>query len=281
MKETHIFAPVNKIIPFSCVDGFGNRTAIFLQGCNQDCLYCHNPETIHMCENCGDCVKVCPAQALSLVDGKVVYDKEKCCSCDTCLATCTKGASPKICWLTPEKLFEQVKDYLPFIDGITTSGGECSLYPDFLTKFYSMIKAVNKTTYMDTNGQVPLWERPDLLAVMDKTMVDLKAGTDEDHQKLTGRSAKFPIENIRHLARAGKLYEIRTVVVPGIVDNRKTVEVGSRLIADYPEVRYKLIKFRHYGVRKDFSATPEPSDEMMNELRMIAEVSGVRDIVIT
>lgn len=276
-----ITAPVNKIISFSCVDGFGNRTAIFLQGCNQDCLYCHNPETIHMCTSCGACVKVCPGQALSMREGTVIYHKELCCNCDNCISVCKACASPKISWLSAQALFEQVKDYLPFIDGITTSGGECSLYLDFLLEFYSLIKAAGKTTYMDTNGQVPLWERPDVLAVMDKAMVDLKAGTDEDHKKLTGRTAKLPIDNIQRLAEMGKLYEIRTVVVPGVVDNRKTVEVGSRLIAGYPEVRYKLIKFRHYGVRKNFSATPEPSDEMMNELKMIAEVSGVRDIVLT
>ena len=37
---------VRRILPFSSVDGPGNRTAIFLQGCNFNCLYCHNPETI-------------------------------------------------------------------------------------------------------------------------------------------------------------------------------------------------------------------------------------------
>ena len=37
--------PVNKIIPFSSVDGPGNRTAVFVQGCNFNCHYCHNPET--------------------------------------------------------------------------------------------------------------------------------------------------------------------------------------------------------------------------------------------
>ena len=39
---------VNKIIPFSNVDGPGNRLSIFFQGCNFDCLYCHNPETIEV-----------------------------------------------------------------------------------------------------------------------------------------------------------------------------------------------------------------------------------------
>lgn len=40
--------PVHEIIPFANVDGSGNRTAIFVQGCNLNCVYCHNPETIEM-----------------------------------------------------------------------------------------------------------------------------------------------------------------------------------------------------------------------------------------
>lgn len=41
-------ALVRKIIPFSTVDGPGSRTAVFFQGCNLNCGYCHNPETIDM-----------------------------------------------------------------------------------------------------------------------------------------------------------------------------------------------------------------------------------------
>ncbi|MCG8572187.1 MAG: 4Fe-4S cluster-binding domain-containing protein, partial [Spirochaetes bacterium] len=46
MSKTGI---VNKIIPFSHVDGPGNRFALFLQSCNFNCNYCHNPETIRLC----------------------------------------------------------------------------------------------------------------------------------------------------------------------------------------------------------------------------------------
>lgn len=284
IPETHgyaVTAPVNKIIPFSCVDGFGNRTAIFLQGCNQNCLYCHNPETINLCRNCGACVKTCPAGALSMMDGAVMFDYGKCCSCDTCLKTCTYDASPKIRNMTPGQLLDEVKTYFPFINGVTTSGGECSLYLDFLKEFYTMVKEAGKTTYMDTNGQVPLWGREDILGVTDMTMIDLKAGSEEDHRKLTGADLAVPVENIRQMAKMGKLYEIRTVVVPGVVDNLRTVELGSSLIAPYPEVRYKLIKFRHYGVRKNFAATKEPSDTMMEELKERAVALGVKEIVVT
>lgn len=271
---------INKIIPFSCVDGFGNRTAIFLQGCNQDCQYCHNPETIHLCTGCGACVNVCPAKALSMSKGRVIYDPETCCGCDTCLHTCTINASPKTRLMDAETVFSQIQSYFPFIDGITTSGGECTLYPGFLTELYRLVKAAGKTTYMDTNGQAPLWELPELLEVTDQTMIDLKAGTSKDHIRLTGRSYELPAENIRRMAEMGKLYEIRTVVVPDIVDNKKTVELGSQLIAAYPNIRYKLIKFRRYGVRKQFSDIREPSDEMMEELRQTARDLGVENVVL-
>jgi pyruvate formate lyase activating enzyme len=39
-------ASVADVIPFSWVDGPGNRFVLFLQGCNFNCLACHNPQTI-------------------------------------------------------------------------------------------------------------------------------------------------------------------------------------------------------------------------------------------
>ena len=95
-------ATVNKIIPFSSVDGPGNRTAIFLQGCGFNCQYCHNPETIHTCIHCGTCVPYCKPGALTMVDGRVRYDITKCVLCDECFHHCPHGASPRTREMTPE-----------------------------------------------------------------------------------------------------------------------------------------------------------------------------------
>ena len=38
-KNKMIYAPINKIIPFSNVDGPSNRTAIFFQGCPFNYVY--------------------------------------------------------------------------------------------------------------------------------------------------------------------------------------------------------------------------------------------------
>ena len=67
MKKT---APVNKIIPFSNVDGPSNRMAIFFQGCQFNCRFCHNPETINLCIHCGKCVETCPTNALTKENNK-------------------------------------------------------------------------------------------------------------------------------------------------------------------------------------------------------------------
>ena len=165
-------APVNRIIPFSTVDGPGSRTSIFVQGCNIACAYCHNPETQRMCVHCGDCVPGCPAGALSMVDGHVVWDEALCAWCDDCIRTCSHHASPRVLWMTPEAAMERVSRNIPFIRGITVSGGECSLYPGFLTGLFTLAKERGLTCLMDSNGTADLARHPALMEVCDGVMLD-------------------------------------------------------------------------------------------------------------
>ena len=276
-------ADVNKIIPFSSVDGPGNRTAIFLQGCNFNCKYCHNPETRNLCINCMDCVPTCPTAALSVKDGKVAFEPQKCIACDTCIKVCKHGATPRIVRMTSKETFDKICENVPFIRGITFSGGECSLYPDFMREVFTFCKQAGLGTMIDSNGGIDFRKFDDLLEVCDGVMLDIKAYDYNEHIKVTDVGNDVVLNNARYLAKIGKLFEVRTVVVPELFDFRKTVEDTSRELAPFlriSNIRYKIIAYRKNGVRKEYRDFRSPTNEEMNEAKDIAIKNGFSDIVL-
>ena len=242
-------APVNKIIPFSNVDGPSNRTSIFFQGCPFNCLFCHNPETIHMCIHCGTCVKNCPAQALSFdPEGKVVWDKNKCVQCDTCIKVCPHLSSPKIEWMSVEDVLKQIRRTLPYIDGITTSGGECTLRNEFLIELFTEVKKMGKTCLIDSNGSFDFEADPRVLEVSDGVMLDVKAYRREWNDYLIGHDREIVLKNLKYLLSVNKLYEVRTIIFPNRdEENEATVRYVSEIIQD--KCFYKIIRYRPFGVR--------------------------------
>ncbi|MDF2557224.1 MAG: glycine radical enzyme activase [Bacillales bacterium] len=273
---------INKMIPFSSVDGLGNRFAIFLQNCMFNCWYCHNPETINNCNNCGICIDYCKTGAISLVEGKVVYDIFKCINCDECIKSCPHNASPKIQVLTPDEVMKEVLKVKPFIRGITVSGGECTLQEDFLIELFTLAQAQGLTCFIDTNGGVPLWDKPELMEVTDKFMLDVKAFDDSEHRKLTGASSENVIKNLMFLANDKKLYEVRTVCSEIGFDNEHTVREVSKILSSIDSsVQYKLITYRPFGVREEFKYKLQvPSESYMQRLSQIVKENGLKNILI-
>ncbi len=276
-------AVVNRILPFSSVDGPGNRTAIFLQGCNINCKYCHNPETRKQCIQCGTCVKQCPAGALSLENGKVAYAPERCVQCDTCIHVCPHDSSPRTREMTPEEVFACVKKQVPFIRGITVSGGECMLWPDFLEELFRLAKAEGLGCLIDSNGCVPFWEYPGLLELADGVMLDIKAFDSEDHRRITGEGNEMVLKNAAYLAELGKLEEVRAVIVPELYDGERSIRQIGAFLSPYPEgqaIRIKLIAYRPMGVREEYSHFAVPSQAELSRLADILREMGFQDIII-
>jgi pyruvate formate lyase activating enzyme len=243
-------APVNKIIPFSNVDGPGNRTAVFFQGCPFNCLYCHNPETIHLCRDCGACVKTCPAGALTLGgDGAVHWDSAACVQCDTCILTCPHDASPKVRWMTVEELMGELRRSMPYIRGISTSGGECTLQNEFLIELFTEVRKLGKTCLIDSNGSFDFEKDPRVLQVSEGVMLDVKAVEKSWSDQLISYPRDTVLKNLDYLLRVGKLYEVRTVILP---DRDRENEETVRFVAD--KIRdscfYKIIRYRPFGVRE-------------------------------
>ena len=271
---------VNKIIKFSAVDGPGNRTVIFLQGCNFKCSYCHNPETINICTSCGICVKTCETNALQLVNNKINFDSELCTSCDNCINICPSYSSPKTQQYTVDELFKIILKAKPFISGITISGGECTVQYDFLKAILIRAKKENISAFIDTNGHLEPLKMQELSKYFDKAMLDIKSFAPKEHLKLTGKSNNFVLQNADFLLKSDKIYEIRTVIVSDFLENEKNVEEISKIISkSQTKVNYKIIKFRNHNIKSKHKLT-EPSDKLMNKLKIIAEKNNCNCIVV-
>ncbi|GHU01190.1 radical SAM domain protein [Spirochaetia bacterium] len=277
----HDTAPVNRILRSSIVDGPGNRAVVFVQGCNFDCIYCHNPETINLCTVCGICIRRCPAGALSAYTGKMIWAEEKCVLCDECIKNCPHSSSPRVRVFHAHDVMAEIAPALVFIRGITVSGGECTLYPGFLQELGKLAKEKGKTFFLDTNGSYDFSAHPELLRVCDGIMLDIKASP-ADGEKVTGLRGYDMFATAEFLAGAGKLYEIRTVVSPGLFDAPALVDEVCRRIAPIDKrVQYKLIRYRPNGVRPGVaSVLAVPEDTLMENLAAICRGYGLKAVVV-
>jgi YjjW family glycine radical enzyme activase len=242
-------------VSFSCVDGPGNRFVVFLQGCNFDCVACHNPYTINVCNNCGECVTACSWTALSVTPGgKLEWNESRCHGDDACIAACPIDATPKARQMTVGGLVSLIRRAAPFLSGITVSGGEATQQASFVRALFTAVKQDDElrrlTCFVDTNGSADSNTWDDLLPVMDGAMVDLKCFDPEIHHRMTGQPNDRVLGSIRQLQRANRLHEVRMLLVPGVNDDPGLLLCTAKWLASVdPAMRVKLIGFRCHGVR--------------------------------
>lgn len=258
-------ALVSRVLPFSCVDGPGNRLVLFLQGCNFRCPGCHNPHTMGLCDHCGDCVPGCPGGALAMQEGRVSWQAELCTHCDRCLDVCPRHASPKTRQMSVAEVLALLRRYGPLLTGVTVSGGEATTQLPFVIALFTAIKAApdlaRLTCLLDSNGSLGEtgWQR--LLPVLDGAMIDLKGWGESVHLALTGRGRERVLASLQLLAQAGKLAEVRLLMVPGRSDFLDATgalqEALTTFLLSLGTVPIRLNGFRHHGVRGDALSWPE------------------------
>lgn len=280
-------ATVSRWLPFSCVDGPGNRLVLFLQGCNFRCPGCHNPHTIGRCDHCGDCVPGCPSGALTLVEGRlgesrVRWQASLCTHCDRCLDACPRSASPKTHQMSVAEVLTLLRRYGPLLTGITVSGGEATTQLPFVIDLFAAIKGAPDLAHLscllDSNGSLGEtgWQR--LLPVLDGAMIDLKGWRESVHHSLTGQGRERVLASLQLLARAGKLAELRLLQVPGrtdFIDADGKLEAGlASFLQSLGPVPIRLNGFRHHGVRGEAMLWQEAAMEELERLSNALKVKG-------
>lgn len=176
-----------------------------------------------------------------------------------------------------------VRRQIPFIRGISVSGGECMLHPRFLTELFRLARAERLGTLIDSNGTISFRDQNELLSVSDGVMLDIKAFDDADHRRVTGSTNEIVLDNAIYLAQHSKLYEVRCVICPDLYDGERSVRAIADFLAPYlsvNDIRIKVIAYRPMGVREEYSAMSVPDGDDLARLAEIFRARGFAHVTI-
>lgn len=242
---------------YSLHDGPGIRTTVFLKGCPLSCWWCHNPES----QNPQPDPVMSPGfrrEFFSADDGS--------------------GSGIGRLMSVPEVMAEVEKDIIFYDEsggGVTFSGGEPLMQPDFLRDLLLASKAAGLHTAVDTTGYGETSVVREILPLTGLFLYDLKLADDREHQKYTGVSNSKVLHHLRLLSDEGADIEIRVPVIPGITDTEHNLEGIAALIRAHSGISgVGLLAYNHFGdhkykrLQKDnpMPETVSPSQERMNEL---------------
>lgn len=274
--QSEIRGLVFDIKKYAIHDGPGIRTTVFFKGCPLQCQWCHNPESWKglaehglrrsRCIGCGQCVEVCTNEAISLVENLPVTDMEKCVLCGRCVDTCVNGAREIIGRrMRVSEVMAEVERDIIFYDqsggGVTFSGGEPLMQPDFLFALLNQCEerqihtAVDTSCYAEPEIVERIGEKTDLF------LCDIKHMDSETHERFTGVTNNLILDNIRRLSEAGKEIVIRVPVIPGFNDEKANIEATGEFAASLQSVsRIDILPFNRGGKEKSarFAVGYEP-----------------------
>lgn len=159
--------------------------------------------------------------------------------------------------ITVEELMKEVRTYKHFMKanggGVTASGGEAILQPEFVRDWFRACHAEGINTCLDTNGYMRRYDPviDELLDVTDLVMLDLKELNDDIHQNLIGVSNKRVLEFARYLQKRNQRTWIRYVVVPGWTDDDDSVHRLGRFIEGMDNIeKVELLPYHRLGQHK-------------------------------
>lgn len=241
---------------FSVHDGPGIRTIVFLKGCGFRCRWCCNPESqSYEIEE-------------AFQDGKkITYGKD----------------------VTVKEVMEIVAKDRPYYNrsggGLTLSGGECLLQPEFTLSLLKTAKEMGITTAIESTGNASFEVIERILPYLDLYLMDIKHMNSDKHKEFIGRPNHLVLENAVKISKRAKELIIRVPVIPTFNDTEEEIADIARFAANLSGVReLHLLPYHQFGrdkyqrLGRDYPmgdiATPDK--EHMERLKLIGEKSGLK-----
>jgi pyruvate formate lyase activating enzyme len=300
---------------FALHDGPGLRTTLFLKGCPLSCLGCHNPEGQRpgpelllrqdRCTECGDCLPVCPHEALSLGKDGIAVDWDRCDLAGACVEACVPGALEMVGRsVTVSEVLEIVERDRIYFDesggGLTLSGGEPLGQADFVREILHACRERDVRVVLDTSGHVEPVVFRELTPLASHVLFDLKLMDEGRHEAFAGVHTRWIHEN---LAWAGAGFgagpgrrpglTVRIPLIPGFNDDAENLSaVGAFVSALERRPPVDVLPYHRLGVAKynglgrEYKldgVEPPPEADVMLAVRLLKEagltvsIRGVED----
>jgi len=250
---------------FSLNDGPGIRTVIFFKGCPLRCRWCSNPESQskkvqimwnkEKCLGCGTCVRSCPQKAILQLSDEIFIQDDKCDGCGICVNNCPGHAlTSEGGWKTVDDLMSVcLQDRLFYEEsggGVTLSGGEPLMYPDFVIALLEALKAEGIHTAMETTGFASPEVFNRIIPHVNLLLFDIKHWDEEKYIEGTGVSDQLILKNMKYAVALGKEILTRIPVVPGFNNQLTDAEGFCRLLNEIGLTRVQLLPFHQFGENK-------------------------------
>lgn len=240
---------------------------MFFKGCPLRCPWCHNPEgqepqleiTWHLkrCpKECRDCLPVCPQDAISKEGKLIKIDLSKCDLCGKCCDACVYEALEIVGrkMSVQEVIREVEKDRIFFEEsggGVTFSGGEPLMQPDFLGALLVACKERNIQTTLDTCGYAPSETMEKIGNKIDLFLYDMKLIDEEKHKEYVGASNRIILENLKILSKKGKKIIIRIPLIAGVNDDDEDIRKTAGFLLPLKNIKQmNLLPYHKGGAEK-------------------------------
>lgn len=251
---------------FSLYDGPGIRTTVFTKGCPLRCVWCHNPECIaphiqlsysaRKCIGCGACAAACPHGVHVVGAEGHTLRWARCTGCGACVGACPtdalslSGREVRAGDVLQEALRDRAY-YESSGGGLTISGGEPLMQPDFTYALLHVAHAAGIHTCMETSGVAPWAALERMLPVTTLFLFDWKSGVAARHKARTGAPQRRIEENLDLLLAGGAQVVLRMPLVPGVNDTPEDLKGIAALLRRYPAVaRAELMAYHRMGADK-------------------------------
>ena len=171
---------------------------------------------------------------------------------------------------SPEQIINEVLKYKNYYNlsggGLTVSGGEPTLQPEFLDELFILAKSNNIHTCIDTSGFVDINKIDHILDNTDLVLLDIKHMNIKKCIDLTGQSPEKALLLAQHLDKRNIDTWIRYVLIPGITDDEIDLKNLGRFLNILNNVKkLELLPYHTLGAYK------------WKELGLKYELEGVRE----